>query len=126
MIETIYIFLGLKKLADPNAKLPTFTKDSEEQDDETGEFNFKEKEVFFRQGNPDLKEGVFDYHREFIYTTIELDCDARDTAIKVIEKLRRAGQSLSDSESLSSDSDDHVCQNENHNHHYSHQYTERM
>lgn len=115
--EAVYIFLGLKTIGDPNDQLPSFSIPGTGHDDEAGSFNFKEKEEFFNQLNPDISEGIFDYHREFIYTTMEIECEARSFGIKMVKKKRRQGTSMSDSESLSSDSDDHFNE---HNHGHSH------
>lgn len=84
----------------------------------------QEKEEFFDQLNPDISEGIFDYHREFIYTTFEFECEARNMAIKIFRKKRKSGRNLNEFESSSDeeyDFEDSRCSSGNCKDHGNHQ-----
>lgn len=89
------IFLGSKTIVEPYKQLP----DVEIEEDGTP------GEEFFEQLNFDITEGIYDWSREFIYSMLEIDCDARDLAIRVLKAKRKKGTAFDSDESFSSDSD---------------------
>jgi hypothetical protein len=105
--EAVYILFSLKTIVDPMDRLKTIIEENKRQyDEEKSSINSIEKEDFFNQLNPDLATGVFDWHREFVYTTMEIDCEVRNVAIKMMKKKRSSGKNMDDSDSISDDSEE--------------------
>lgn len=86
----------MKRVEDPNKRLQIIDEDEEENSNDM---------AFYEQLNFEITEGIYNWSKEFIYTMMEIDCDARDLAIRIIKSKRRKGTAFKSDESLSEDED---------------------
>lgn len=111
VVEAFIVFLRTKTIVDPNKNLPNLESEGP----------IEQGEEFYQQLNLDITDGIFDWGREFIFTMTEIDCEARDLAIKLVRKKRMRGTDFTSDESLSDSSEDsdegcgHDGCQENHN-----------